>query len=263
MVRDVWALGGAYDAYVGRWSRLVAAAFIDWLDVPPGRRWLDVGCGTGALTAIALERADPAEIVGVDMSEGMLTEARATVTDPRASFQAGDAAALPLPDAGFDIVVSGLAINFVPETARAAAEIVRVARPGAVAAAYVWDYAEGMQMMRHFWDAAATLDPAATVLDEGPRFPVCRPEGLAGLWSDAGLTDVSVRAIEVPMTFAGFDDFWSPFLGGQGPAPAYAMSLSDDGRRMLRDLLEERLPIGADGSIPLTARAWAVRGQLG
>lgn len=257
---DVWVAGDAYEAYVGRWSRKVAEQFVRLLDVPPGRRWLDVGCGTGALTATVLAVADPAEVVGVDPSEGFLAGARSRVVDPRATFRTGDARSLPVPDRSFDVVVSGLALNFVPDPARAAAEFVRVAAPGAVAAAYVWDYAEGMAMMRHFWDAATAVDPAAADEDEGPRFPVCRPDSLAGLWTDAGVQRVRVEAIEIPTVFTDFDDYWNPFLGGQGSAPGYVMSLPDEHRRAVRDLLRDRLPVAADGSIPLTARAWAVRG---
>jgi SAM-dependent methyltransferase len=165
-----------------------------------------------------------------------------------------------LPDRRFDAVVSGLALNFVPDPRRAAAEFARVATAGGVAAAYVWDYAEGMAMMRYFWDAATSLDPAAAELDEGRRFLLCRPEPLGQLWADAGLDSVQVQTVEVPTVFADFDDYWRPFLGGQGPAPGYTMSLTEEHRRALRDLLQVRLPSGPDGSIPLTAKAWAVRG---
>jgi SAM-dependent methyltransferase len=260
VVHEAWAVGDAYEAYVGRWSRRVGEAFLHWLDVPARRHWLDVGCGTGALTATVLTVADPAQVIGVDTSEGFLATARARIVDTRSTFCAGNAQSLPLPDRRFDAVVSGLALNFVPDPRRAAAEFARVATSGGVAAAYVWDYAEGMAMMRHFWDAAAALDPAAAELDEGRRFPLCRPEPLGRLWADAGLDNVTVQAIQVPTVFADFDDYWRPFLGGQGPAPGYAMSLTDEHRRALGDLLRVRLPAGPDGSIPLTARAWAVRG---
>ena len=257
---DVWADGDAYEAYIGRWSRPVADVFVRWLAGPAGGRWVDVGCGTGALTATVLAATDPAHVLGVDPSSGFLAGARARVTDPRASFQVGDAQSLPLPDRSVDAVVSGLALNFVPNPQLAATEIARILVPGGVAGAYVWDYADGMGMLRHFWAAAAALDPAAVELDEGKRFPLCRDDALARLWSDAGFGDVRVRAIEVPTVFADFDDYWRPFLGGQGPAPGYVMSLADDRRGALRDLLHDRLPIAADGSVPLTARAWAVRG---
>jgi len=255
---DVWAVAGAYEAYVGRWSRRVAAAFVRWLDVPAGRRWLDAGCGTGALAGAVLEAASPATVVGVDMSSGFLAEAQSRA--PGARFVAGDAAALPLADGRFDAIVSGLALNFVPGPQRAVHEFARVAAPGATVAAYVWDYTEGMRMMRYFWDAAAEVDPAAAGHDEGPRFPICHPEALRAAWTEAGLVEVETRAIEVPTVFAGFDDYWRPFLGGQGPAPAYLAALRAERREAIRVLLDSRLPRDADGSIALTASAWAVRG---
>jgi hypothetical protein len=129
-----------------------------------------------------------------------------------------------------------------------------------VVAAYVWDYAGRMELIRQFWDAAAALDPAAAGLDEGRRFPLCRPGPLAALFAGAGLAGVATRPIDVPTRFADFDDYWSPFLGGQGPAPGYAMSLDPQRRSALREALRARLPAAADGSIALTARAWAVKG---
>lgn len=260
MAPDVWALGDAYEAYIGRWSRRVARAFLRWLDVAGDLTWLDVGCGTGALTAEVLAGAGPARVLGVDPSEGFLAGARAAITDPRADFCAADAQALPLASGGCDAAVSGLALNFVPDPRRAAAELVRVTRSGGLVAAYVWDYAEGMEMIRYFWDSAVALDPAAAELDEGSRFPLCRPEPLRRLWSDGGLTEVQVEALDVPTVFSDFDDYWAPFLGGQGPAPGYAISLTEDRRRALRHLLRDRLPESADGTVPLTARAWAIRG---
>src|SRR5262249_17450201 len=157
-----------------------------WLGVRAGRRWLDVGCGTGALTATVLASADPAEVTGVDPAAPFVAHAQATITDPRARFKTGDARSLPLPDRRVDAVISGPGLNFVPGPERAVAELSRVAAPGATVAAYVWDYADGMALMRYFWDAAAILDPAAAELDEGRRFPLCRPEPLAALWTDAG-----------------------------------------------------------------------------
>jgi SAM-dependent methyltransferase len=260
VVQEVWSAGDAYEAYVGRWSRRVAEGFLRWLDLPAGARWLDVGCGTGALTATVLALADPGQVVGVDPSEGFLAGARDRIGDPRADFRLGDARSLPLADHSFDAVVSGLALNFVPDPGRAVAEFARVAGSGGVVAAYVWDYAEGMAMMGHFWDAATTLDPAAAELDEGRRFPLCRPGPLADLWAEAGIGRVRVQAIEVATAFADFADYWTPFLGGQGPAPGYVRSLTGEHRHALRDLLRARLPRGPDGSIPLTARAWAVQG---
>lgn len=255
---DIWDEGDAYEAYVGRWSRRVAAAFVPWLDVSGGARWVDVGCGTGALTEAVLTLAAPATVLGVDPSDGFLQTARTRITD--ATFEVGSAAALPVADGAADAVVSGLAINFVPDAPAAVAEFVRVAAPGAVVAAYVWDYAEGMELMRHFWWAAAQVDPAGAGLDEGTRFPLCRPEPLSHLWPAAGLSDVVVRSIDIPTVFATFDDYWRPFLGGQGAAPGYLTTLSRPRQEAIRDVLRARLPVAADGSIALTARAWAVRG---
>jgi SAM-dependent methyltransferase len=255
MTSDVWSVGDAYEAYVGRWSRRVAETFVRWLAVPAGRRWLDVGCGTGALTHTVRATATPSLTVGIDPSVGFLRSAAAT-----GPVCAGDARALPVADGSFDAVVSGLALNFVPHPDRAVVEFARVAAADAVVAAYVWDYAEGMAMMRHFWAAVSTMDSNGPGLDEALRFPICRPEPLQQLWADAGLRQIHVQAIDIPTRFASFDDYWTPFLGGQGPAPTYVASLSDDRRAALRDLLRSRLPVGPDGAIALTARAWAVRG---
>ena len=258
---DVWASGDAYEPYVGRWSRLVAREFLRWLDVRTGQRWLDVGCGTGALTETILETAAPAQVDGVDRSDGYVAYARERVRDARARFQVGDAQALPGALEAYGAVVSGLVLNFVPDPARAVAEMKRVASVGAPVGVYVWDYAGRMELMRHFWDAAVALDPRASELDEGVRFPICRPEPLAELFRGAGLVEVAARAIDVPTTFRDFDDYWTPFLGGQAPAPGYCMSLSEARREALRERIRAGLPIRSDGTIRLVARAWAVRGR--
>jgi SAM-dependent methyltransferase len=257
---EVWASGAAYEPYVGRWSRLVAAELLRWLAVPPGARWVDVGCGTGAVSEAILRLAEPAGVIGVDPSEAYVAYTRAHVTDPRARFEIGTATALKLDDGAVDAAVSGLVLNFVTEPAAAVGEMARVTRPGGTIGGYVWDYAGDMQLMRHLWDVAGELDPHARDLDEGVRFPLCRPEPLYALFVGTGLSDVQVRAIDVPTLFRDFDDYWTPFLGGQGPAPGYVMSLREDQRAELGDHLRTRLPCDADGSIPLIARAWAVRG---
>jgi len=258
--KDVWASGDAYEPYVGRWSRLVARQFVAWLGVPANRGWLDVGCGTGALCEVILDRASPQHVTGVDPSDGFVAFARHKVTDPRATFQIGDAQSLPFAGRSFDVTVAGLVINFIPDQAKAAREMKRLTHPGGIVAAYVWDYAGEMQMMRRFWDAAVALDSNAIPLDEGRRFPVCRPEPLERLFRDAGLDDVTVRSIDAPTIFKDFDDYWNPFLGGQAPAPGYCMSLTEDRRAALRERIRTSLPINKDGSIHLIARAWAVRG---
>jgi SAM-dependent methyltransferase len=256
---DAWDSGHAYEPYVGRWSRLVAREFLGWLAMPTGCRWLDVGCGTGALAETILSLAAPREVVGVDPSPAYVAFARDRVIDPRVRFRIGDAQVIREASASFDAVVSGLVLNFVPEPNRALSEMVRVARPGGVIAAYVWDYADGMQMMRHFWDAAGALDPSTQELDEGRRFPLCKPEVLTDLFQTAGLQEVEVRAVDVPTVFRDFNDYWSPFLGGQAPAPGYAMSLSEERRAALREQIRASLPTNSRGEHHLIARAWAIR----
>jgi SAM-dependent methyltransferase len=168
---------------------------------------------------------------------------------------------LPFADDSFHATVSGLVLNFVPDPAAAVAEMARVTRGGGTVAAYVWDYAAGMGMLRHFWDAARVVDPRAAELDEGQRFALCSPEALGALWRRAGLDPVSVDALDVPTEFAGFDDYWGPFLGGQGPAPGYLMSLPHARRDGIERELRAQLPLQTDGRIVLGARAWAVRGR--
>lgn len=257
---DPWASGEPYERYVGRWSRLVAAEFLAWLDAPAGLDWLDVGCGTGALTEAVARGCAPGHLAGVDPSAGFLDLARRRLGGA-AELRRADARDLPFPAAAFDRVISGLVLNFVPDPPRAAAEMARVARPGAEVALYVWDYAEGMELMRHFWDAAAAVDPRGGELDEGRTFPICRPEALHGLFAAAGLADVETRAVDVPTVFRDFEDYWTPFLGGQGVAPAYCVSLAEDVRAELCERLRGAVPARADGSIHLIARAWAVRGR--
>ena len=261
-VADTWERGNPYEQYVGRWSRQVAPRFLSWLNIPPGRRWLDVGCGTGALCAAIVDQCAPGSVAGVEPSEGFLDTAKENLAGRAALYQ-GSATAIPLGDASVDVVVSGLVLNFVPDQRAALAEMARVTAKGGAIAAYVWDYAGKMELMRFFWDAATELDQAAAKLDEGVRFPLCRPGALKELFAGAGLQEVEATSIDIPTPFADFDDYWRPFLGGQGPAPAYAMSLDDAARAKLRDRVKARLPAAANGTISLTARAWAVRASVG
>ena len=259
--RSVWGSGAAYEPYVGRWSRLVACEFLTWLAMPPSARWLDVGCGTGALSQTILAQAAPAAVHGIDPSEGYLALAREQVRDPRVHFEVGDARQLPVPTAAYDVVVSGLVLNFIPDLKAGMAEMVRVTKLDGTVATYVWDYAGKMELMRYFWDAAVALKPEARERDEGRRFPICQPEPLHNLFGAAGLHEIDVRAIDVLTHVRDFADYWSPFLGGQFPAPEYAMSLSEEDRAALRERLRATLPFSDDGTIRLIARAWAVRGK--
>jgi SAM-dependent methyltransferase len=261
---DAWAAGDSYDAYMGRWSRQVAPRFLDWLAAPPGADWLEVGCGTGALSATIVARANPQSLIAIDPADGFLATARRNVPDARATFQQGDAQALTAPDASRDVIVSALVLNFVPDRAKALAEMRRVARPGARIGFYVWDYpGGGMQMMRAFWQAATALDPKAAELNEDRRFPFCTPDGLTSLAREAGLAQVECDAIEVPTVFRDFDDYWRPFTLGTGPAPGYCTSLAPEARERLRGKLSDDLPRGTEGAIPMQARAWAVKAVAG
>lgn len=257
----IWGRGSAYERYVGRWSSEVAPLFLDWLALPAGLTWLDVGCGTGALTECILERTAPARVIGVDPAAGFIAAASERLGE-RASLSVAGADDLPFPDDSVDGAVSGLVLTFVPDAAAAVAESMRVVRAGGTVAAYVWDYAGRMDLMRRFWDAATALDPAAAELDEGPRFRLAHADALAALFSDGGCTAIETTALDIPTVFSDFDDYWEPFLGGQGPAPAYAMSLDATAREALRRRLEATLPRERDGSIALIARAWAVRGLV-
>jgi SAM-dependent methyltransferase len=258
---DTWERGDPYEAYAGRWSRRVAPEFLAWLDIPAGQRWLDVGCGTGALCAAIVDRCAPSSVIGIEPSEGFLKTASENLAG-RASIQPGSATEIPLGDSAVDVVVSGLVLNFIPDPRAALAEMVRVAAGGATIGAYVWDYSGRMELMRYFWDAAVELDRDAARLDEGNRFPLCRPDALLELLTGAGLDGAAATAVDIPTPFASFEDYWRPFLGGQGPAPAYAMSLSETARTTLRERLRSRLPVQPDGSLALSARAWAVRATV-
>jgi len=260
-MNDNWTVGDLYEGYMGRWSRHVAREFINWLAVSAGGHWLDVGCGTGALSQTILQLAEPARIKGIDHSESFVNFARERVQDDRVYFEVGDAESLMDDPNTFMAVVSGLVLNFLPHPDRALAEMMRVTRSGGIVAVYTWDYAEGMQFIRHFFDAATALDVKATEYDEGPRFPICHPDALRQLFESTKLRNVEVRPIEVPTVFRDFNDYWNPFLAGVGPAPSYVMSLSEEHRSALREQIRVRLPFNADGSIPLSARAWAALGK--
>jgi SAM-dependent methyltransferase len=260
-VSDRWERGSSYEQYVGRWSRQIAPKFLAWLKIPAGQRWVDVGCGTGALCAAIVDHCSPVSVTGVEPSNGFLSAGQANLAG-RTPLRRGSATAIPLHDASVDVVVSALVLNFVSDQQAALLEMARVTRKRGTVAAYVWDYQEKMELMRSFWDTAVELDADAAQLDEGVRFPVCRPEALEELFASSGLEAVQTTPIDIRTPFANFDDYWQPFLGGQGPAPSYVMSLDEGARARLRDRLRTRLPVAANGSISLMARAWAVRARV-
>ncbi len=258
MGEDAWVAGDRYDPYMGRWSRLVASAFVAWLEQPPGLRWVDLGCGTGALTSAVLAAAEPAAVTGVDPSPAFVSWAAHHVRDPRASFEVGEAATLSAGSA--DTVVSGLVLNFLPDPVQAVAAMAAAARGGTVAA-YVWDYAGGMEMVHHFWEAAAGVDGGAAALHEAARFGEWDARRLAALWEAAGLTEVETTVVTVEHTDTDVEAVWAPFLGGTGPAPSYLSGLAPEGRLAVAAAFRDRLPVADDGTVTLAARAYAVLGR--
>lgn len=261
---DAWQAGDSYEAYMGRWSRPIASRFLEWLGVPDGLDWLELGCGTGALSSAIVNQCDPRSLIAIDPSEGFLAKARLNVNDPRAEFRLGDAEALSsLEAASRDIVASALVLNFVPERVKALGEMKRITRPGGTVGFYVWDYpGGGVEFMRAFWNAATDLDPGASGLTESGRFPFCTVDGLTEMARAAGLDRVDCTAIEMPTVFRDFEDYWRPFTLGAGPAPGYCASLDAQARQRLQDRLSETLPREQDGSIALKTRAWAVKSPV-
>jgi SAM-dependent methyltransferase len=247
-----------YERFMGRWSRRLAPLFVTFAGVTEGDRVLDVGSGTGALSAAAAA-VESVRVTGIDPSPAYVRYAQEHA-DGR--FEVGDSVALPFPDDAFDRTLSMLVLNFVPDAAAALQQMIRVTRPGGVVAAAVWDYGDGMQMLRTFWDAAVALDPDATPRDER-HMPLCTHGALAELWRTQGLQDVDEQPLTIDMAFASFDDYWQPFLGGQGPAGAYVASLSESDRQALQSMVRDRLVSQVpDEGFTLTARAWAVRGVV-
>lgn len=254
--------GEAYEPLTGRWSRQVAPRFLDSIDAGRGGRWLDVGCGTGALIQAILDAETPKEVVGVDPSSAYIAYARRQIADPRVRYEVGDARALPVASNQYDAVVSGLVINVLPAGGQMAAarEMTRAARQGGVVASYVWDYAGGLAPRARFWEAAIALDPAASEFDERTRYPICQPAALERLFRSAGLHAVESGQIEIEAGYQSFDDYWTPFLAGYGPASAYLLSLDSAGQEALGECLRSELLPQGDGAFSLPIRALSVRG---
>ena len=248
---------------MGRWSRRLAPLLAQFASVDGQDSVLDVGSGTGALTFAIAATSPSVRVTGVDPSPAYVRYGESRMQNDRVRFLVGDAQALQLPDASFDKTLSLLVMNFIPDPVKALREMSRVTRPGGVVAAGVWDYGEGMEMLRVFWDEAIALDSAIVPRDER-HMPLCKRDELATLWRANGLQQVEERALVIELAFGSFDDYWLPFLGGQGPAGAYAASLSETARAGLASRLRRRL-LGQrqDGAFTLQARAWAVKGVVG
>jgi SAM-dependent methyltransferase len=259
---NTWTEPESYEGYIGRWSRAVAPEFLAWLHARRSGRWLDDGCGTGELTRAIIKLSDPESVDGFDLSESYINYAGAHTKDPRATFAVADALALPCADAVYDVAVAGLCLNMMADQPRAVAELKRVVKPGGIVGAYVWDFDGKMQMLRSFWDAVEALDPGPEDSAVDPRFAICKPEPLAELFRVAGFHDVEVRAVDAATVFKDFDDYWNPFLHGGAPAQQHTAALSVERRALLRERLRSSLPAAGNGSIPLIARAWAVKGRV-
>ena len=260
--REIFVESDAYEQFMGRWSRRLAPLLVKFASVDERDSVLDVGSGTGALAFAVAEAMPSVRVTGVDPSGAYVRYAQARAPSDRVRFLVGDAQALQLPDGTFDKTLSLLVMNFIPDPVKALREMIRVTRPGGTVAAAVWDYGEGMEMLRVFWDEAVALDSAVAARDER-TMPLCRRGELAALWRANGLQHVEEQPIAIELFFASFDDYWSPFLGGQGPAGAYAASLPEADRVALESKVRKRLLSGRqDGAFTLQARAWAVKGVV-
>ena len=258
----------AYDRFMGRWSRLLAPRFLQFAGIPDCCKILDVGCGIGTLAFAITELRPNCSIVGIDTSKEYVSYAESCNNNQsdQVRFQVGDVQNIAFPDATFDISLSLLVLNFIPNPQRALSEMMRVTRPGGLVVAAVWDYGDGMEMLRLFWDSAVALDERAERLDER-YMPLCRAGELAGLWRFAGLDNIHEQALEVKINFESFQDYWEPFLAGQGPAGAYVKHLGRDRLLILREEIKRRwllLRLQQDEATPFTlrGRAWAVRGSV-
>ena len=259
---EIFGVSAAYERFMGRWSGRLAPLMVQFAGIRDGDSILDVGSGTGALAFAVAEAMPSAQVTGVDPAAAYVAYARTRAPNDRLRFVVGDAQQLQFADRAFDGVLSLLVMNFIPDPAKALREMTRVTRPGGVVAAAVWDYGDGMQMLRVFWDEATARDPAAAARDER-HMPLCRRGELLALWRAGGLEHVEEQPLTIQLSFASFEDYWSPFLGGQGPAGAYVARLTATERAALRLRLRQRL-LGDnhDRAITLQARAWAVKGVV-
>jgi SAM-dependent methyltransferase len=259
----MFADANAYERFMGRWSRLVAPQLVDFTEVSDHGHLLDVGSGTGALAFTLAERKPRVHVRGIDPSTEYVEYANSRNPFPdRVTFETGDAQQLRLADASFDASLSLLVFNFIPDPLKALREVRRVTKPGGRVSASVWDYGDGMKMLRAFWDGAVNLDSKAEKLDER-HMPLCRAGELSGLWRQGGLENVHEQPHVITMRFESFADYWDAFLLGQGPAGMYVKSLSSDQRHALRGEVKSRVsPSGENLPIALSARAWSVRGTV-
>lgn len=258
----MFAMSASYERFMGRWSRLLAPAFIAFAGVKNGDRVLDVGTGTGSVASTVEASMPTSQIVGIDPSPGFIAHARKSAKSNRAQYAVGDAQALTFKDGSFDHTLALLVMNFIPDENKAIAEMRRVTRPQGSVSACVWDYDAGMQMLRFFWDEAIALDPAIEPKDER-HMKLSREGQLGNLWKRAGLVNIKEEPLTIDQAYSSFNDYWDSFTRGAGPGGAYVVSLSDDRRRQLEARMRKRL-LGdrQDGAFTLKAKAWCVRGEV-
>jgi SAM-dependent methyltransferase len=245
-----------YARHVGRYGPALSAALIDAVGVNPGDRCLDVGCGPGVLTAALAERAGAQRVVGIDPSESFVAACRERV--PGADIHIASAESLPFEDGEFDVALAQLVVNYMRDPDLGVAEMKRVVRGGGMVGGCIWDYSDGMTMLRAFWDAALELDPEAP--DQGRTTRFCREDELGELWERCGLRDVESGALLVSAAYEDFDDYWSPFPTGVAPSGDYCASLGPERRQQLQGACFRRLGSPA-GQFTLHARAWYARGR--
>ena len=261
--RPIWKNAEAYEIFGGQWSRLVGKKFLEWLKPSSDARWLEVGCGTGAFTQVILDQVASGEVIGIDPAEAQLAFAKQKVVSPNVSFRSGDAAELPFADGEFDIAVSALVLNFVPDQEKMVSEMKRVVRPSGKVALYVWDFVAGKPVAQHIAEVIAARDPmAAERAAAGQRFETTRREYLLQLFEEGGLVEVDTCPLEIDVRFKDFDAYWSANTGFSAPVSQYARGLSAGEREQFIAEVKQRLPISDDGSIEYVARANAVRGVI-
>ena len=256
--------GEGYERIMGRWSRRLVGPFLDFAGTADDEEVLDAGCGTGCLAFAVAERRRVRRVPGVDISPAFIEHARQVNRDLRIRFDVGNLQALDLPDASFDRVLSLLVLHFVPKTAQAIGELKRVARPGAVVGATVWDARGGFVANRIFFDTAAALDPAANERRaRNYTRPLTRPGEFAAAWRAAGFDDVEETTLAIRMDYASFEDYWGPYSAKDGPQADYVATLDDAARGRLREALQRAYLDGEDdGPRSYAALAWAVRGRV-